>query len=487
MKSIANTKNEQHEIKIPGFESNLNIYKALVDSIRDYAIFIIDTKGNILTWNKGAEIIKGYSEKEVIGKNISIFYTEEDNRKKLPAKNLAKAKREKSYECEGWRVIKDGSLIWVDIVFTCLYNTEGKLIGFVKITKEITERKIEEDKFKGLLEAAPDAMIITDNRGDIVLINKQAEILFGYTRSELINKKIEILVPAASKNKHIGYREKYIQNPQTRPMGQPSELFAVRKNGTEIPVEISLAPLKTINSTLFLASIRDITERKKLTEELQSTNETQRLLTARIEKIREEERTAISREIHDELGQQLTALKMDISWLAKKALQDSLPAKEKIQDAMTLIDDMIKSVRRISSALRPSMLDDLGLEEALEWYSTDFQKRTGVNVKFNSTLLNNQLPNNISTALFRIYQESLTNIARHADATLVSAGLKSNHSVITLTIKDNGKGFDIKKIRTKNTLGLLGINERAILIGGKCDIQSRIGKGTVITITVNLN
>ena len=203
-----------------------------------------------------------------------------------------------------------------------------------------------------------------------------------------------------------------------------------------------------------------------------------------MQEIREQERTNMAREIHDELGQQLTGLKMYISWLNKKCNPQETEIKEKFSSTMMLIEETIKSVRKISMDLRPSILDDLGLLAAIEWQSNEFEKRSGISTEFINLTHNKEVPSRLKTGLFRIFQESLTNIARHADAKKIVSSLKFDNDKLTLTITDDGKGFVYKNIDSKKTLGLLGMEERTKEMGGKYEIKSNPGIGTTVSVTV---
>jgi signal transduction histidine kinase len=202
--------------------------------------------------------------------------------------------------------------------------------------------------------------------------------------------------------------------------------------------------------------------------------------------VREEEKIKIAREIHDELGQQITGLKMDISWLSKKLEPENKALYEKTKDILSLLDETVKSVRRIASELRPGILDDIGLVAAIEWQSNDFQKRSGIKTKFNCSNKDLLTPPDISTGLFRIFQESLTNVARHANATEIVASITRTNNKIILEIKDNGKGFDVSTISHKRTLGLLGMKERTMIMGGEYKILSEKGNGTTVVVSVPL-
>lgn len=210
-----------------------------------------------------------------------------------------------------------------------------------------------------------------------------------------------------------------------------------------------------------------------------------RNLTAHLQDIREEERIHIAREMHDELGQLLTAFKMDISWL-KKRFRDNPDVNivQKLDDMSKLTDDAVVFVRKIASELRPSVLDDFGLVPALEWHSEEFQKRFNIEVDFTSGFKEVKTSAIIATGLFRMYQESLTNVARHADASKVTAQLRVINDKLTLSITDNGKGFDISKSDQHKTLGLLGMKERAAMMGGTLDVKSEPGRGTAVIISV---
>jgi PAS domain S-box-containing protein len=181
----------------------------LVDSIRDYAIFMLDPDGRITTWNKGAESIKGYKADEIIGQHFSQFHQQEDVAQGTPQHELASAVAEGRFEGDGWRVRKDGTLFWANVIITPVYDDSNKLRGFSKVTRDLTERRKGDQKFKDLLEAAPDAMIIVDQTGDIVLINAQTEKLFGYARAELLGQKIEMILPPRYRGKHPSRRDQF--------------------------------------------------------------------------------------------------------------------------------------------------------------------------------------------------------------------------------------------------------------------------------------
>jgi PAS domain S-box-containing protein len=230
----------------------------------------------------------------------------------------------------------------------------------------------------------------------------------------------------------------------------------------------------------------DITRLKDAENLLKQSEEDLRDLASNLQNVREEERTAIAREIHDELGQQLTAIKLDVSWLDRKITGDEV-VTERIAGILEMLTDMIRSIRRISTELRPSILDDLGLIEALKWQARDFEKRTGTSIRLDCPAEPLKLEPAITTGLFRIFQETLTNITRHAEASSVSARLSVENELLTLTITDNGKGFDPGQVKKKKTLGLLGMKERSLMMNGVYEIESRPGQGTSLRFCVPMH
>ncbi|MCH8055141.1 MAG: GAF domain-containing protein [Deltaproteobacteria bacterium] len=232
---------------------------------------------------------------------------------------------------------------------------------------------------------------------------------------------------------------------------------------------------------------KDIIERKQAEEELRRSREQLRHLARHIQSVREVERSSIAREIHDELGQALTGLKMDLSWLRKKLSKDRHSLLVKTKSMLNLIDQTIQTVRKISTELRPGALDELGLAAAIEWQFQEFQNRTGIKGAVRSHLEEIHSDQARSTAVFRIFQEALTNIARHAKATRVNISLQEEGGSMILQVTDNGRGIKESKIFDGKSLGLLGMRERALPLGGEVAISGRRGEGTTVTVRIPLN
>jgi PAS domain S-box-containing protein len=227
----------------------------------------------------------------------------------------------------------------------------------------------------------------------------------------------------------------------------------------------------------------DISERKKAEETLHQSYKQIRALTSHLQNIREEERIHIAREIHDELGQKLTVMKMDVAWLNKSVNKENA-VMQKLHDLTDLLDSTIESVRKISTELRPSLLDDLGLAAAMEWHLKEFEKRSGIRTHLKRP--NVELPFNdqAKIAIFRIFQESLTNVARHSNANEVKIDLVQNEGQVALSIQDNGKGFDEQKATDGKTLGILGMKERAESLEWNFEIHSDPERGTTVLVKI---
>ena len=227
-------------------------------------------------------------------------------------------------------------------------------------------------------------------------------------------------------------------------------------------------------------------ERDKAEREIRNSREELRNLSAHLQSVREEERTRMAREIHDELGQSLTALKMDISWLSRRLLEEDPAFKKKLASMEEVIDRTIQTVQKLSGELRPGLLDDLGLAAAIEWQAEDFQNRTGIECEVSLSPEETVLTRDQSTTMFRIFQETLTNVIRHARASKVEVRLREKKGSIVLEVRDNGRGITEAEISNPKSFGLIGMRERVEFIDGEITISGYHGKGTRITVTLPL-
>ncbi|MFI5131191.1 MAG: PAS domain S-box protein [Chitinophagales bacterium] len=383
---------------------------------------------------------------------------------------------------------------WMVMTLYPLKSPGGQLLEVVLILQDITDSKnaqeilrVSEEKRRLIMNAALDAIMMIDTQGLITFWNPQAETMFGWKENEIKGKRLsDTIIPHKYGERDEKGMKHYLQTGEDAVLNKLVEITALNRDGKEFPVELSIIPVEQGDEKSFCVFIRDISARKKAEENLKQSHEELRQLTSHLQNIREEERTSMAREVHDELGQQITCIKMDVSWLLKRIKTEDALEKEKIREIPELLDHTSRTVRKIATELRPSILDDFGLIEALEWHSGEFQKRSGIKIQFHSEVPEINIGQTISTSLFRIYQESLTNVVRHANATEITGSISLKESKLILTVSDNGKGFDVTSIGHKKTLGLLGIRERTLMMGGNYGIASMPGKGTTITVTVPL-
>jgi PAS domain S-box-containing protein len=371
---------------------------------------------------------------------------------------------------------------------------EGK-VCLLCLVSDITERrKAEEElniaylRLSSHVENTPLAVIEWDKDFVFTRWSGQAEKIFGWKASEMLGRSVyDPVLPFI----YIEDQERVGKITHELTHNLIDRNWAVNRNYTKdgrvIHCEWYVSVLRDEQgkAITILGLAHDVTERKEAEEKLNESYRQIRTLTDHLQNIREEERTRIAREIHDELGQQLTVMKMDISWLNKKTGHIS-EAKEKFNDLLTILDNTMNSVRRISHELRPHLLD-LGLDAAIEWHLEEFEKRTGIKAVFNDASEGLKLDEGTKTGLFRILQESITNVTRHSEASKVHVDLQQEKGSLHLRVRDNGKGFDRQMLKEKRTLGILGMKERAEMMGGHFDVESSPGKGTTVTVTVPLS
>ncbi len=338
-----------------------------------------------------------------------------------------------------------------------------------------------DDPYGVLAEAANDFIFVIDRHDRVVYVNRFGADQLGLPVEKIIGKPRKGLFPpgvAESQGKNL---EKVFQT--GKPLNVENKIVFGNR---EVWVNTWLVPLLRVKNRVqsILGISRDLTERKKAEAELQNSQKELRALSARLHSVREEERAKIAREIHDDLGQALTGLKMDSAWVMKNLHPDQTALKNKLQAMGKLIDHTVRSVRRLSTELRPRILDDFGLVAALEWQAQEFENKTGIRCRFRSSLQRPDLDPDRSVAVFRIFQEALTNVARHSGATKVESALRKEKKGYRLTIRDNGRGISEEEISRTKSLGLVGMRERALLFGGELLIQGTPGKGTTVILKI---
>lgn len=354
---------------------------------------------------------------------------------------------------------------------------------------------LNEARMMGIIRSSMEAIITIDEKQTVVIFNPMAEQVFGVSAMEAIGAPLSRFIPERFRAAHAKHVDQFgVTGVSERQMGRQRVLFGLRGNGEEFPIEASISQIRDASGKLYTVMLRDITERVRAENALKQSREELRELSANLQNVREEEKTRIARELHDDLGQQLTALKMDLSVVEHQlrvpdAVQPRNDVLVHLQGMRRLIDATVASVRRIAADLRPVMLDDLGLVPAIEWLANDFTNRYGINVERNIETGGLAFTNTGATTLFRIVQEALTNVARHADATRVALTLDIESGFCVLRIADNGRGaapVTGPATHEEKSFGLIGIRERAHMLGGSVTIDTALARGFSITVAFPL-
>ena len=339
-----------------------------------------------------------------------------------------------------------------------------------------------EQKYKLLFESNPLAMwMLSLPEYDVIEVNNAALEQYGYNREEFLSLDIFTELRPSEDTEKL----KAITNPEFRGRHNSGIWRHMKSNGDVIYVDVVTHDIQYQGRPTRLVLAKDVTEQYMAEARLKEAYESTRQLAEHLQNVREEERLHISREIHDELGQLLTVLKMDLSWLNKKSPPSDSAGRDKLTGSLEMIDTIVKKVRQIASELRPNLIDDLGLQAAMEWHLDEFSRRSGIQKEACFDGVDTSLPDHLKMGLFRIFQESLTNVGRHSGANKVKVSLVKEENRLVLKVIDNGKGFE-EKSNTKMTLGLLGMKERTMMMGGNYSITSSEGKGTTVTVEVPL-
>ncbi|HZI54594.1 MAG TPA: PAS domain S-box protein, partial [Chitinophagaceae bacterium] len=470
-------------------EREISKVKALADKLIDSlpgVFYFFDKAGRFIRWNKQLEKVTGYSAEEIANMHPADFF--EAKEKNYVVERIQGMFRKGLNDADANLITRAGKKIPY-FFKTVLIDYEGGpcLLGHgIDITERKraeTELRASEQKYKLLFESNPLPMwMLSLPDYKFIDVNSVALLQYGYTREEFLNLSVLDLRPAEDIEKF-----KASTTRDFRGVYHAGIWRHKRKNGTIMYVDIVTHDILYKGQQRRLVLANNITEKHSAEEKLKESYEAIRTLTGYLQNVREEERLHISREIHDELGQLLTVLKMDVSWLNKRIEPDNIPVKEKLSEILTLVDTTVKSVRRIASELRPSLLDDLGLYAAMEWHLEEFERRSGITKELVIPETELELPDTLKIGIFRIFQESLTNVARHSGAKNVSVSLLQKDNQLILTIRDNGIGFEEEPMTTQKTLGLLGMKERSTMMGGQYKITSVKGEGTTVTVIVPLS
>jgi PAS domain S-box-containing protein len=463
--------------------------ETLAAVVRSSAAAIISKTldGIVTSWNAGAEKIFGYGETEMIGRPIDVIAA--PDRPGEMAVILDRIRRgERVENLETVRRHKDGHIVNISLTVSPIYDEKSRVIGASKIAADITERKRFEEAHKRLaamVESSGDAIIGVTLDGTITSWNRGAERLFCYPPQEVVGQPVFMLVPQSRVDQELRRLEHVARDERI----ENFETLYRRRDGSEFDASVTLSPVRDASGRVggVSAIVRNITTERRMKDALIAREMQMRALAGHLNAVREEERTRLSRRVHDELGQLLTGLKMDLRWLAKQVDPAASPADSAVQArfaaAGELVGSAMKTVQNIALELRPSVLDTLGLPAALREESRRFEERTRVSAVVRAD--DASLPNpTISTQLFRIFQELVTNVTRHAKASTLRVDFHGRGGEWVLRVEDDGVGFHCDEGALRSSLGLLGMKERAELIGGTFRIESALGGGTVATVQV---
>ncbi|MDP4254033.1 MAG: PAS domain S-box protein [Bacteroidota bacterium] len=435
-------------------------------------IYLSTIEGKIIDCNNSFCKMLGYANPAELRKipPRNLYCSEMDR-----TRTMMRLEREEFlFNYEGLLRRKNGDPLYVIENISLINNKETGNRTVEGIVIDITQRRSVEDdlrkseeKYRLLIDENPLPAWVCDNQTKRFLaVNDAAVKHYGYSHGEFIGIHVNRIQPVIES------------------WGLSGLARHIKKDGTAIDVEIVSTLIAYENKSACLVLVNDLTHKLKAENEIREANRELHELSLHLQNIREEERIQIARDIHDELGQQLTALKMDLHALDKQVRSDDIAIRGKFTDIIVLVEEVVNSVRQIASNLRPNILDDLGLVAALKWQSHEVENRFGIEIRFRCDMQEIEAGKAIGTGLFRIYQEALTNAVRHANAQLIESELRIKNNRLILEIRDNGKGIDAGDQSAIKSFGLLGIKERVFVMDGEYALTSESGKGTCLTISV---
>jgi PAS domain S-box-containing protein len=449
-------------------------------------ITVTDAQGRFTAANRAYQHMVGYSQDELRALTyLDLTYEDDRPANVALAAELNRGEREQISMEKRYRR-KDGRLIWVRNTVSRAPAAAAMPAFYWSIVEDITERKLAEQtlrEYEKVVESAGEMIVVVDREYRYLIANQAFLNSRGLDRRQVIGHRVQDFMGADLFENVIKpqmdqcFQGKAVEFEMRSPFGVSGERDLL----------VSYFPIEGFRGVDRVAGIlQDITGQKRSKEDLQHSFRQLRALTAQLQSVREQERTRLARELHDELGQALTAIKIDLSALRDAAGREPLSATvaPRITSIMNFVDRTIHSVRRISTELRPGILDDLGLVAAVEWAAEDFQARTGIECRVSLPDTDLAIDSARATALFRILQETLTNIARHAGASQADIALAQENGSLFLVVHDNGRGIGEKYRSTASSLGILGMRERAVLLGGDLDIAGDPGCGTTVKVRI---
>jgi len=473
---------------------------AIVASAMD-AVITVDEKQHIVLFNAAAERVFRCPASRAIGGPLDRFIPE-----RFRAAHRAHIERfgrtGVTNRVMGARLAlsglrADGEEFPIDASISQL--TAGRRKYYTVILRDVTEQRAAElalgrsnrdlresaGRLDVIIQSAMDAIITVDENQAVVLFNAAAEKVFDCAAAEAIGAPLDRFIPQRFRAAHHDHVRHFGETgTTTRAMGARLALFGLRAGGEEFPIDASISQVRIGGRKLYTVILRDITQRKRAEEALERSYRELRELSAAMNEVREAERLRIARELHDELAQWLTAVKMDVSWLSARLPQGEAGLIDRAAKLKSAVDTTVAAVRRIAADLRPVMLDDLGLVPAIESLLHDLSQRSGIVVSLDVEAGEPNLREPLATPLYRMAQEALTNVARHAEATEVRVTIRQEGDDLVLRVLDNGKGYDAEAAARRKSYGVLGIQERAHTLGGRARVARAERGGTLVEIAI---
>ena len=463
----------------------------IVDAAMD-PIVTVDDAQRIVGFNAAAEQAFGFARNAVMGRSLDMLIPE--------GYRAAHRRHVERFGATGVTSRRMGASVLsalradgqeFPIEASISQHTDGGRRFYTAILRDVSERTDAETlltrsemRLRSILDSAMDAIITTDDAQNVVLFNNAAETMFGWSRQEALGAPLGQFIPERFRRAHGEHVARFGEAGTTsRRMGGSLRIVTgLRRDGEEFPIDASISQVVEGDRRFYTVILRDVTARVQAVEALRRSKDELQELGAAAHMTREQEKSRIARELHDELGQLLTMMQMDLAWCKERKPVDNPAFAAKLDRMETLLKSTIAATRRISSDLRPLMLDDLGLVPSIEWLVENFSQRTGIRCDLSVAEGDLGLAMPEATAIFRIVQESLTNIAKHAKATRADITIARDEDALVVRIEDDGIGFSPDAPRKPQSFGLFGLRERASLIKADVVITSAPGAGTSIEL-----